>query len=606
MENANMAAITLSPSNPTVTLAGLTSAYGTVSALIGGSTHVEAALFGPPKTNFNVTNNGTILSPGSSPFDAGIVLASAGEIKNTGTIIAPAGIFILGASTGAYIANTGTIHATGGDGIYDKSHGGIDNAGLITAAGTAIALTAGGTVIDQGDIAGAAAGIVFANGFANNLVLDAGATVSGAIGLYGTLALAAGAHSGIFNLSLVQAASTVAVTSNWSLYGSISGAPDIFNHGTITAPISGLGGPGETAGDGLDGGGAVYNYGSILGGIGIASPGHYVYNSGNIQGENGGPFAPKSSGIALLAPGYIINTGTISAHTGVMLAPSASLYNYGRISGGVRSSGAAAVYNDAGGTINGGIRLAAGTVTDYGFIKAAAYAVDFRKSAANLLILGSAATLTGRANLGGGAIELLAGAKSGTFTAANYNDVSALTIAPAAGWTVTGSLPASIAVTNDGTIAAGSDQHLTIAGALSGTGTVKLPTTLTLGGAVSSGQTLDFTGGGETLNLGDPAAFSGQLQSFASSDTIDLTGMSFASVTAITFAAGILTLTAGSPSLTLTFANPSDFGTYQFALFADGTGTGITLAPTQNPAGWLHNNPLPTPPAASTLITLQP
>jgi hypothetical protein len=607
-----MAAITLSTSTPTVTLSGITSAYGTVSAVIGGNAPVEAAIFGPANTHFNVTSTGTILSPGTSPFDAGIVLGAAGEVHNAGDITAPAGIFILGAAAGAYAGNTGTIHATAGCGIYFKSAGIIYNTGQISAAGTAIALAGGGTVIDKGGISGGSAGIVFADGFSNNLILDTGATVTGNIELYGTLALAGG---GIFSLSQVQAASTIAIAagSNWSLYGSVSGAPDIFNRGAITAPISGLGGPGETVGDGIDGGGAVYNYGSITGGIGITTAGRYVYNAGGIQGENGGPFAPKSTGIDLLAPGAVVNTGTISADIGVKLASSAALYNYGQISGGVRSSGDATVCNYAGGTIKGGVKIAAGTITTYGLIEGRSGAAVFGKSATNLLALGATATLSGGAFLGGGGIELLAGPQPGSFTAASFTDASALTIADAADWNVIGSLAASIAVTNDGTIGAPSGQNLTIAGALSGSGAVDLPGTLTLNGVVGAGQRLIFAGTAETLNLGAAKSFLGELESFAPGDTIDLTSLNFASITATHFARGVLTIsTDARHGYSFTFASPKSFHNDTFSVFADGTGTGITLAPAaalaelSKPAGWPADTHLPSAAAALSLITLQP
>jgi len=609
-----MAAITLSNSTPVVTLSGVTSAYGTVSAVIGENAPVEAAIFGPANTHFNVTSTGTILSPGTSPFDAGIVLAAAGEVHNAGDITAPAGIFILGAAAGAYAGNTGTIHATAGCGIYFKSAGIIYNTGQISAAGTAIALAGGGTVIDKGGISGGSAGIVFADGFSNNLILDTGATVTGNIELYGTLALAGGGH-GIFSLSQVQAASTIAIAagSNWSFYGSVSGAPDIFNRGAITAPISGLGGPGETVGDGIDGGGAVYNYGSITGGIVIATAGRYVYNAGGIQGENGGPFAPKSTGIDLLGPGAVVNTGTISADIGVKLASSAALYNYGQIFGGVRSSGAATVFNYAGGTIKGGVKIAAGTISDYGLIAGRSGAIVFGKSATNLLAVGATATLSGGAELGGGGIELLAGPQPGSFTAASYTDFSALTIADAADWSVIGSLDASIAVTNDGTIGVPSGQNLTIAGALSGSGAVDLPGTLTLNGEVGAGQRLIFTGTAETLNLGAAKSFLGELESFAPGDTIDLTSLKFASITATHFSRGVLTIaTDARHGYSFTFASPKSFHNDTFSLFADGTGTGITLAPAaalaelSKPAGWPADTHLPSAAAALSLVTLQP
>jgi hypothetical protein len=61
----------------------------------------------------------------------------------------------------------------------------------------------------------------------------------------------------------------------------------------------------------------------------------------------------------------------------------------------------------------------------------------------------------------------------------------------------------------------------------------------------------------------------------------------------------VLTIDAAGNSYTLTFSNPSTFGKDHFALFADGAGTGITLA---TPA---HTQAIPASPAvmAPGLVT---
>ena len=105
-----------------------------------------------------------------------------------------------------------------------------------------------GTVINAGDIAGTAAAVVFAAGFINRLVVDPGATFTGAVdggntigaAQVSTLELASGASAGTLSGLGTQfidfAQSTIDAGANWTLSGAntlVAGAT-LTNSGTLT------------------------------------------------------------------------------------------------------------------------------------------------------------------------------------------------------------------------------------------------------------------------------------------------------------------------------------------------------------------------------------
>ena len=84
-------------------------------------------------------------------------------------------------------------------------------------------------------------------------------------------------------------------------------------------------------------------------------------------------------------------------------------------------------------------------------------------------------------------------------------------------------------IENSGTIAVTSGT-LDLEGAVTGAGTDKVSgaSTLEFDSSVSGNQTVDFTnspaGGASVIDLIDPRGFSGQIENFASPDTVDLSG----------------------------------------------------------------------------------
>jgi len=459
------------------------------------------------------------------------------------------------------VFNTGTIH--GADGIDLLGAATVTNSGLIEGSIVGIIAQGGATIIDSGTIVNQSGDAIdLSAGAPNRLVLDASAVIIGPVILNGALELARG-QQGARGIRDIKGIESLTIDSGaiWDAAGKTLRNARIFNDGTLRAT------PGKTA---LIGGGPVYNYGLIKGGAGVSDAGGYAYNAGKIDALNG-------TGIALTTPGYIINAarGIIEGAVGVSLAANSALYNYGSITGGVTAGAGAAIYNYARGLITGGITLAGGSVYDAGTISGAATAIDFTGSQANRLILAPGGSIQGALELGGGALQLDAGAKAGTISLADFTTAQNVTIATGAAWTISGTAAASMAVTNNGTVIASST--LTIDGSLLGAGTIGLAGGLVLDGDVASGQKIRFTGTDGTLALGAPAAFAGAIQKFAPSDTIDLTGIALSGVTGDNFTDGVFTIAYGTGAITLTFVNPASLANETFALFADGGGTGITL-----------------------------
>jgi len=526
-------------------------------------------------------------------LNTGLIEATGGLFVYAGVTQTPAGIVLRAAGT---ITNTstGTISAASGNGLSVQYGGLVLNEGVISGyrQGIDAGYGAAATIINSGTVI--ATGVTFPSGqgipeYCHGVELKDGGRLTNTstgtiIGQVGIEALATAIIDNAGHVTAVSHAGIVLAKS-----GTVSNAKT----GTITAD--------GTAGTGiaLNAGGAAYNYGVIKStgyGIYLGKTGA-VYNGGGITAATAGIYAGSAASV------YNYAAGIIHAATGIYLATGGVIDNAGLIS--------------ASGT---GIILAAGgTVTDSGTItgKGGAIAFNAADSASNLLILSAAAVTTGTVNGGDGRLELIAdGTKAGTLAFSQFADFDSVTIGAKAIWDIAGKVTtgAGLTLVNDGTIRESATDLITIAGGLTGTGTVDLSKKrFALDGTVAAGQTIAFSGTGETLALGDVSAFSAKLDSFATGDTIDLTGVPRSAITGDKFAAGILTLSESKGSLTLTFASPATFANETFTLFKDGAGTGITLASTAAipaaapPQGWLTANLLtPSSDFLKTPFTLQP
>jgi hypothetical protein len=561
----------------TGTVSGYTGVFGYGYVSLYNSGRIAGAAAGAVFSGLDLVTNRGAITGGTVGIDISTLNSLSYILNGSGGVITggsygiadyPAGSQFRYQSIGnaGYIEGGGsnTSRSNGNSGYYANSgivvgEARIVNTGTIKGGATGIFANYVTYIYNSNRVAGGNTGIDLGGpGTVVNHGLIGGGTYAIRANFGSTITnakggdIAGGAGIGFAGQGLLSNAGDVTATSGAAVTGDYGVI--IFNTGLIAGGL-------DAGAISFSGDAAVYNYAGIAGGVTLG--GGYLYNTGTIAGG-------AQTGVALTASGYIINYtgGSITGAVGVKLVKDTSFYNYGAVGGGVTATGSAAVYNYVGATISGavdGVFLAAGNVSDYGVISGGQYAVAFGTHGVNLLEIAPTATLIGGAYLGGGGIALLDGAAAGTLTAASYKDFAAVTLAAGADWDILGS--------------------------------------------IAAGELVAFAGGG-TIGLETPSGFAGTLENFAAGETIDLTGITLSSITATHFAGGVLTLTENSGSLTLTFANPGSFGSETFALFADGAGTGITLAPAvtlaaQKAAGWIGNDFVQTPASAISLVTLQ-
>jgi hypothetical protein len=238
--------------------------------------------------------------------------------------------------------------------------------------------------------------------------------------------------------------------------------------------------------------------------------------------------------------------------------------------------GVSGVFLRAGGTL-----INAGTI--YTRELGSGPAVPFSSNADNRLVDLPGAVFGGQVELGGGALELAAGALTGTaaLAATAISGFTAITIDQRADWEIvdgTG-LSTAVSVLNDGTLLQQAAPALALNGPLTGDGTIDLGNAgLTLNGSVAVTQNIDFSGSAESLYLGNVASFGAPISGFAPGDTIELAGILKTKGNGLKFSHGVLTIdNAGSP-VELTFGNAASFGSETFEEFNDSYGVGITLS----------------------------
>jgi hypothetical protein len=641
-------ATTLSQSSPNVTIQGTLPGIGfagTYHAFYPGLQNFTVALFAPAGTDFTIDNEGFIDDPRTSALQAGILLGSPGTVLNNGTIIGGSGIVMLGTGGAGDVLNNNFIAAKK-LGIYLAGPGAVTNAGTITGGGLLIAdsgidLANGGVVTNTGSISNFARGIVL-YGTAAGYIDNSGSITS----VYDGINMSSGSVTNTGVVSAEQTGISLAQGNVYN-YGTVSATPgryheyaqaiavksgDVYNSGQIYGYSGvGVGGEGSTAS-------GVYNYRTgTISAVGVAvdlgENAHFynaglivnlrvsnydlpavrmqredsLYNIGTVIGAVNAIEAYGDSSDTLSNRGLIETLGTSQRDAGVKL-------NGGRLSNlgggvikgyfGVVDYGVATIRNA--GTITApdiGIYLTdGGTIIDNGKIDAF-IAIDFHSLfkgqplPSNELILMPHAQLSGYIEMGGGILDLAPGKSgaTGTISLATVLNASNVTVDSTAIWNLAGTYTAAanLTITNAGTIIESSHDALTISGSLLGAGTIELGAQpLALNGSVSA-QHIQFTATGQTLDLGDPAGFAGKITNFAPGDTIDLTGVTFASITGTSFADGVLTISQAAHAYTITFATPVTFANETFALFAGGTGTGITLASGPRMAFLTPNSPAP-------------
>jgi hypothetical protein len=576
-----------------------------------------------------LTNTGTIIGNDQGIFLYNTAASIADTITNSGQIDAltkpftqtfsngytfsaiSTAIFMVGAGT-IDNAAAGTITASYGIGIElqaenfqqgGASPGSIINAGTVIAESGIVFYGAGG-VTNTGTVLAINTGIETTDPFAT--VFNAGLVVaSGSTFTYGTITSPAAGILLTAGGFVTNAATGTILAGNLGIELTAGGTAD--NAGMIVGYVTGMDVTSGTA----------INTGTILSsgfGNGIEMSGYSatVYN-----GKTG--FISASTGILLTTAGDVTNAGSIDVdlNGGIFLAVGGTVINSGFIAAtdpgfglgdGIVLKGGGLIVNT--GTIDGQedgiVMFNGGTVIDSGTITAEFNdAITFATGAADLLILSATARTTGTVDGGGGAIELEADGKTiGTISPTQFIHFNAVTIDSAAIWDLAGNVSTTTDFTfvNDGTLKESAADHITLAGALTGTGLVDLSKQgFTFDGSVAKTESIAFTGTHETLALGDPKNFAATIDDFAKTDTIDLTGIPLSHIKSEKFANGTLIIKATTGTYKMIFASPGTFKNETFALFTDGPGTGITLASPKTPAtltppGLLPDWHQPTPP----------
>jgi hypothetical protein len=511
--------------------------FGKICGTLGNGVFVAGNLINQSSGTITGTQDGLYLhAQGAvasnygyvSGLQGGVILGAGGILGNGGEIIASGGTAVQ-SNAGLRLVNTGLISAKT---VAVQSSGAayVLNTFKIIAGGDAISLTSAATALNFG---------LIESRYATGLALSQG----GLLGNGGTIAAAdgnaiiAGAGLVLVNTGIISADATGV---------QISGGANILNTHDIVTGSDAITATGYAS---------LYN----LGFIESRNSAAVVFVDGGQVG-NGGAIDAASVGIDSGADLRFINTGGIFATmAGVQAAGAAYIYNSSNIiagNDGISLAGAASIYNL--GLIESdnaaAIAAAGGDIFNNGFIEGS---IGISLSAAGTIIN----TALGRI-IGTCAIAMYGASKL-------TND-----------GLITGGLTTAAGsyLDNSGTIIATPSVGLSLDGSIFGVGTIMLSVGQEdIGGKVDAGQFIDFSATNEILNLRNPASFCATLENFNPSDTINLSGISLASITNDTFNAGVLTLTENVGSIVLTFANPVGYAGETFALFADGPGTSINL-----------------------------
>jgi hypothetical protein len=472
-----------------------------------------------------VANAGTIRA-GSAHFDYGVLLNRGGAVTNlSGGLITglsgieagigpdaiPVTVTNAGSIGGSQIAGYGILLFNGGQ-VTNQAGGTITGAYAVRAEQAA-------TVTNAGSINGALDAVLFAAGFANRLVVAAGAAFTGTVdggntlgnSIASTLEFAAGATAGTLGGLGTQfvdfahvtidsgAAWTVTGANTIALRSTLSDSGTLSNAGTLTGNTA------AGAGVVLAAGGVVINRAgsSITGfyGVKAVGAGGTVINAGSIGGLTASGIGAAGILLSAAANASVTNQagGTITGYSGIEVIGSAgSVLNAGRITGrnaGIYLHQGGTVTNAAGGTISGEVGIlvqtGAATVVNAGSLGGAGARIDFAAGFANRLVIDPGASFGGTvdgANTFGSSIastlELAAGTASLTAASSQFTDFAQVTIDSGGAWTWggTNTIAAGQTLANSGTLVIGGT--LVNAGSILGNGV-----SLAAGGALTNAAT---------------------------------------------------------------------------------------------------------------------
>jgi hypothetical protein len=335
-----------------------------------------------------------------------------------------------GGNAAATVVNAGSIVGTRyGEGVFLFAGGSVTNqSGGVISGYEGIFAEGAMTVVDAGTITGSTDAVEFAASFANRLVIDPSAVLSGqvtggnAIGAahVSTLELAsagsAGTLSGLGTQFVDFAQVTVDAHARWTLTATntIAAGATLTNAGTLTDA------------------GTLTNAGTLSGALTLAAAGMLLNAStGTITAPDGTAVLGATGGAATIVNAGLITGTNASGGHGIDLTAGGNVTNQssGAISGnyGIYGKGAAV------------------TVVNAGTITGSTDAVSFAAGFADRLIADPGAVFAGKVKGGGGVVELASAASAGTLSGfgTSITNFGSLQFDAGAAWTVSGTSAAS-------------------------------------------------------------------------------------------------------------------------------------------------------------------
>ena len=201
-----------------------------------------------------------------------------------------------------------------------------------------------------------------------------------------------------------------------------------------------------------------------------------------------------------------------------------------------------------------------------GFVPTALDTLNFNSGALVTALTGTATALN--ANFGGPI------ATTWTLSGAQLNLGGLLTVS--AGATLSGSGTVTGTIADNGTIMA-SGGLLTLSGPVSGTGQLQIAAGATLDiNSTSLGEQISFLGSTGTLIDSQAGPVAAAISGFGTGDTIDLSSLTFQAGATATIAGGVLTVTSGAATETLSLAGIGNGTTFSVTADASG-GTDIAI-----------------------------
>jgi hypothetical protein len=572
--------------------------YGPGTLATTGSTSIAATPEGDLEGKVAWTNSGTVSDSGDLALDGG----GAGPVTIANVA---AGVFDLTADGQAFydfspnyglpastFSNAGMFAKTGGTATSNVQIA-FTNTGTVTAATGTLEFDEGGTF---GGSLGGAGTLAFAGGIATltstasltvaDLLIDGGTLDVTSSRSYGgsvqvtssEIKIASGAtfsltgSLALSNSGYIYGPGTLATTGSTSIASSASGglAGELvwINSGTVSDAAINLYFDPDGAGpvtitnapagvfDLTGNGQAFYDFGPSSYGL----PASTFSNAGTLSKTAG----TATSNIAVA----VINTGLLTANTGTLELDGGATLN-----GTIAATGTKGVVLLETGTF---VTTGTGTIGDNGTATSVVlgsgetWTVTGTLLDAGHLVLGNVSATATLAIAAGGVFDLTTN-DAGATARGSAIIANAGTIAKTGG---TGDDIVSIGITNTGLIDAASGT-LTLTGAIGNFGVERIEagSTLELGLAIGSGQTIAFNGPGATLKLDKPATPAKTMLGLGAGDRIDLVGVT---LTAASISGNSMILTAGTTTYTFN-STTSLAGDHVQKQSDGGTGTIVTL-----------------------------